>query len=74
MGVFMEIFEGDDSNKEDGSFWCNGEFGLNCGVASEIPWVCVCMDSRYVVGDAAGGECVVSKDIFILGSLILSLF
>ena len=33
----MEIFEGDDSTKEDGSFLCNGEFGLNCSVASEIP-------------------------------------
>ena len=32
----MEISEGDDSTKEDGSFLCNGEFGLNCGVASEI--------------------------------------
>ena len=70
----MEIFEGDDSTKEDRSFLCNGEFGLNCGVASDIPWVCVCIDSRYVVGDAAGGECVGSDDIFILGSLILSLF
>ena len=30
--------------------------------------------SRYIVGDAAGGECVESHDIFILGSLILSLF
>ena len=65
----MEIFEGDDSTKEDGSFLCNGEFGLNCGAASEIPWVCVCIDSRYVVGDAASGECVESDDIFILGSL-----
>ena len=70
----MEIFEGDDSTKEDGSFLCNGEFGLNCGVASEIPWVCVCIDSRYVMGDAASGECVESDDIFILGSLILSIF
>ena len=49
-------------------------FGLYCGVASEIPYVCVCIDSRNVVGDAAGGECVESDDIFILGSLILSLF
>ena len=76
----MEIFEGDHSTKEDGSFLCNGEFefGWNCGVASDkeicIPWVCVGMDSRYVVGDAAGGECVKSDDIFILVSLILSLF
>ena len=70
----MEIFEGDDSAKEDGSFLCNGEFGLNCGVASEIPWLCVCIDSRYAAGDAAGGEFVESNDIFILGSLILSLF
>ena len=31
----MEIFEGDDSSKEDGSFLCDGEFGLNCGVASD---------------------------------------
>ena len=50
------------------------EFGLYCGVASEISCVCVCIDSRNVVGDAAGGECVESNDIFILGSLILSLF
>ena len=47
----MEIFEGDDSTKEGGSFWCNGEFEfvLNCGVASDkricIPWVCVGIDS-----------------------------
>ena len=32
------------------------------------------MDSRYVVDDAAGGGCVESDDIFILGLLILSLF
>ena len=74
----MEIFEGDDSAKEDGSFLCNGEFGLYCCVASDkgicIPWVCVCMDSQYAVGDAADGDCVESDDIFILGSLILSLF
>ena len=74
----MEIFEGDDSAKEDGSFLCNGEFGLYCFVASDkgicIPWVCVCMDRQYAVGDAAGGECVESNDIFILESLILSLF
>ena len=50
------------------------EFGLYCGVASEISCVCVCIDSRNVVGDAAGGECVESDDIFILGSLVLSLF
>ena len=31
----MEIFEGDDSSKEDGSFLCNGEIWLNCGVASD---------------------------------------
>ena len=30
--------------------------------------------SRYVMGDAAGGECVESHDIFLLGSLILPLF
>ena len=59
---------------------CNGEFEfwLNCGVASDkgicIPWVCVGIDSRYVVGGAAGRERVESDDIFILGSLILSLF
>ena len=47
----MEIFEGDDSTKEDGSFLCNGEFEfvLNCGVANDkgicIPWVCVGIDS-----------------------------
>ena len=74
----MEIFEGDDSVKEDDSFLCNGEFGLNCGVASNkgicIPWVCVWIDSRYVVVDSPGGECVESDDIFILGSLVLSLF
>ena len=74
----MEIFEGDDSTKEDGSFLCNSEFGLNCGVASDkgicMPWVCVCIDSWYTVGDAADGECVESDDIFIPGLLILSLF
>ena len=74
----MEIFEGDGSTKEDSSFLCYGEFGLNCGVASDkgicISWVCVCIDSRYVVGDAAGGKCVESDDIFTLGWLILSLF
>ena len=32
------------------------------------------MDSCYVVGDAPGGEYMESNDIFILGSLILSLF
>ena len=59
---------------------CNNEFefGLNYGVANDkgicIPWVCVGIDSPYVVGDAAGGECVESDDIFILGSLILFLF
>ena len=40
----------------------DGEIGLNCGVASDkgicIHWVCVGIDSRYVVSDAAGGECV----------------
>ena len=74
----MEMFEGDDSTKEDGSFLCNGKFGLNCGVASDkgicIPWVCASIDSRYVVGDSAGEECLESDDIFILESLILSLF
>ena len=48
-----EIIEGHDSTKEDGSFLCNGEFVLNCGVASDIPWVCVCIDSWYAVGDAS---------------------
>ena len=33
--VSMEIFKSDDSIKEDGSFLCDGEFGLNCGVASD---------------------------------------
>ena len=32
----MEIFEVDDSTKEDSSFLGIGEFGLNCVVASEI--------------------------------------
>ena len=32
------------------------------------------MDSQCVVGDATGGECVESIDIFVIGSLILSLF
>ena len=76
--VSMEIFEGDDSSKKDGTFLCVGKIGLNFGVASDkgicIHWVCVCIDSRGVVGDAAGGECVESVDIFIIGSLILSLF
>ena len=74
----MEVFEGGDSSKDDGTFLCVGEIGLNCGVASDkgirIPWVCVCIDIRGIVGDAAGGECVESVDIFIIGSLILSLF
>ena len=43
----LEIFKSDDSIKEDGSFLCDGEFGLNCGVASDkgicIPWFCVCI-------------------------------
>ena len=74
----MEIFEGDHSSKEDGTFLCVGEFRKTCGVASNketcIPWLWVYIDSRGVVGDAAGGECVESVDIFIIGSLILSLF
>ena len=78
VGVSMKIFEGDDSSKEDGSFLCVGEFGLNYGIASDkricIPGVCACIDSRDVVGATAGGECVESVDIFVLGSLILSLF
>ena len=37
VGVSMDIFEGDDSTKEGDSFLCNSEFGLNCGVAIEIP-------------------------------------
>ena len=65
----MEIFEGNDSSIEDGSLLCDCEFGLNCGVASDkgmyIAWVYVCIDSRDVVGDAAGGEFVESNDIFI---------
>ena len=71
----VEIFKGDESSKEDGSFLYNGEFGLNCGIArnKEIPWVCVCLHSQDVAGDAAGGECVEGYDIFILESLILSL-
>ena len=35
VGVSMEIFEGDDSRKKDGSFLWDGEFGLNCGVTSD---------------------------------------
>ena len=60
----MEIFDGDDSSKEGSSFLCDGEFGLNCDVASDkgicILWVCICIDSRYAVGNAAGRECVES--------------
>ena len=52
----------------------HGEFGLNCSVAGEIPCVCVCIHSRYVVGDATSRECVESDDIRMLGSLVLSLF
>ena len=56
----------------------DGELGLKCGVASDkricIPEVCVCIDSRDDKGDAAGGVCVESDDIFIFGSLILFLF
>ena len=51
----MEIFEDDDSTKQDGSFLCHSEFELNFGAAEDkeicIPWLCVCIDSRYVVGD-----------------------
>ena len=66
VGVSTEIFEGDELS-------CDGEFGLNCGVASDkgILWVCVCIDGQGVTGDAEGGECVESDDIFIFGSLIL---
>ena len=78
VGVPMEIFEGDDSNKKDGSFLCDGELRLKCGVASDkricIPEICVCIDNRDDKGDAAGGECVEKDDIFIFGSLILFLF
>ena len=35
VGVSMEIFDGDDSSKEGSSFLCDGEFGLNCDVASD---------------------------------------
>ena len=35
VGVSMEIFEGDDSRKKDGSFLWDGEFGLNYGVTSD---------------------------------------
>ena len=34
VGVSMEIFESDGSNEEDGSFLCDGDFGLNYGVDS----------------------------------------
>ena len=58
VGVSMELFEGDDSSKEDGSFLCDGE--LDGGVASNkgvcIPCVCVCIDSQDVKGDAVGGN------------------
>ena len=36
--------------------------------------VCVCIDIRDVIGDTSGGECVESVDIFIIRSLIFSLF
>ena len=36
--------------------------------------VCVCIDIRGVIGDTSGGECVESVDIFIIRSLIFSLF
>ena len=49
-------------------------FGWIAVFASEIPWVCVCIDSRYALCGAASGECVESDDIFVLGSLILSIF
>lgn len=65
----MGIFEGDDSCREDGSLLCAGEFVLSCGAASDtgicIPWVYICVDSRDVVGDAAGRECTEKDDIFI---------
>ena len=71
----MEIFEGGDSNKKDGSFLCDGELWLKCGVASNkricIPEVCVSRDDK---GDVAGGEFVENDEIFIFGSLILFLF
>ena len=64
-----------DSNKKDGSFLCDGELWLKCGVASNkricIPEVCVSRDDK---GDAAGGEFVENDEIFIFGSLILFLF
>ena len=67
LGLSMEIF-----------ILCDFEFGWNCGVASDKTnfyfLVCFYIDSLDVVGDAVDGECVEANDIFILGSLILSLF
>ena len=35
VGVPMEVFESDDSSKDDGTLLCVGEFRLNSGVASD---------------------------------------
>ena len=56
---------------------CDGDFGWDCGVASNktnLYFLSLFLYSLDVVGDAGGGECVEANDIFILGSLILSLF
>ena len=67
--VPMEIFEGDDSGKEDNCFLCAGEFVLDFGVVSDkeicTPWVCVCVDSRGVVGDVPGRESVRKEMIYL---------
>ena len=58
------------SSKKDHSFLCSVEFVMNSGVASDKGictfWVFVCVDSRDVMNDAAGGECTESDDVFVL--------
>ena len=43
VGVPMEVFESDDSSKDDGTLLCVDEFRLNSGVARDkgicISWV-----------------------------------
>ena len=69
VGVSTEIFEGDELS-------CDGEFGLNCGVASDkgILWVCVCIDGQGVTGDAEGGDFIFGSLILFIGRKSFSLF
>ena len=66
----MEIFEGDDLSNEDAVSY----------VMVNLGWIVVLLATKdflefvSVVGDASGGECLETDDIFILGSLMFSLF